>query len=191
MPFRINNTLSGEIEEFKPLHDDKVGIYTCGPTVYDFPHIGNYRTFVFQDILRHEQCDGRRVVFENAGFLVFCPFASRFPFELCILPKRQAADFPTVKPEEKLQLAEALKITLGKLSRGLQQPQYNLILQTAPLRAGHRRSGYWDTIDQDFRWHLEILPRLTQTAGFEWGTGFYINPMPPEQSAAYLREVAL
>ncbi|MGD0007560.1 MAG: cysteine--tRNA ligase [Terriglobia bacterium] len=52
MPFRIYNTLSGQIEEFKPLHDNKVGIYTCGPTVYDFPHIGNYRTFVFQDILR-------------------------------------------------------------------------------------------------------------------------------------------
>ena len=52
MPFRIHNTLSGQIEEFKPLHDNKVGIYTCGPTVYDFPHIGNYRTFVFQDILR-------------------------------------------------------------------------------------------------------------------------------------------
>jgi UDPglucose--hexose-1-phosphate uridylyltransferase len=146
---------------------------------------------VFQDILRHEEHDGRRVVFENAGFLVFCPFASRFPFELCVLPKCQAADFPGIKPEERLQLAEALKIALGKLSRGLQQPQYNLILQTAPSRAGHRRSGYWDTIDQDFRWHIEILPRLTRTAGFEWGTGFFINPMPPEDGAAYLREVAL
>jgi UDPglucose--hexose-1-phosphate uridylyltransferase len=146
---------------------------------------------VFQDILRHEQREGRRVVFENPGFLAFCPFASRFPFELCLLPKRQAADFHGIAPEESLQLAEALKITLGKLSQGLNQPQYNLILQTAPARAGHRRSGYWDTIDQDFRWHIEILPRLTQTAGFEWGTGFFINPMPPEDGAAYLREVAL
>jgi UDPglucose--hexose-1-phosphate uridylyltransferase len=146
---------------------------------------------VFQDILRHEQSDGRRVVFENAGFLVFCPYASRFPFELCVLPKRQAADFPKIKPEERLQLAEALKLTLGKLSRGLEHPQYNLMLQTAPLRTGHRPSGYWDTIDHDFRWHIEILPRLTRTAGFEWGTGFYINPMPPEDGAAYLREVAV
>jgi UDPglucose--hexose-1-phosphate uridylyltransferase len=146
---------------------------------------------VFHDIQRHEQSEGRRVVFENGGFLVFCPYASRFPFEICVLPKRQAADFPGIKPEERLQLAEALKITLGKLSRGLQRPQYNLIFQTAPLRTGHRRSGYWDTIDQDFRWHIEILPRLTRTAGFEWGTGFHINPMPPEDSAAYLREVAV
>jgi len=146
---------------------------------------------VFQDILRHEQRDGRRVVFENAGFLVFCPFASRFPFELCVLPKRQSADYHSVAPDELLQLAEALKATLGKLSRGLNKPQYNLIWQTAPSRAGHRRSGYWDTIDQDFRWHIEILPRLTRTAGFEWGTGFYINPMPPEDSAAFLRGVAV
>jgi UDPglucose--hexose-1-phosphate uridylyltransferase len=146
---------------------------------------------VFHDILRQEQREGKRVVFENAGFLAFCPFASRFPFELCILPKRQAADYHSIEREEILQLADALKVTLGKLGQGLNQPQYNLIVQTAPARAGHSRSGYWDTIDQDFRWHIEILPRLTQTAGFEWGTGFYINPTPPEESAAFLRDVAL
>jgi UDPglucose--hexose-1-phosphate uridylyltransferase len=146
---------------------------------------------VFQDILRHEQRDGRRAVFENSSFLVFCPFASRFPFELCILPKRQAADFHTIEPGELVHLAEALKIGLGKLSQGLNKPQYNLILQTAPSRTGHHRSGYWDTIDLDFRWHIEILPRLTRTAGFEWGTGFYINPMPPEDSATFLRSITL
>jgi UDPglucose--hexose-1-phosphate uridylyltransferase len=144
---------------------------------------------VFQDMLRQEQRESRRVVFENAGFLGLCPFAARIPFELCILPKRQAADYHGIAKEETLQLAEALKTTLGKLSRGLNQPQYNIILHTAPLRTGHRRSGYWDTIDQDFRWHLEILPRLTYTAGFEWGSGFYINPTPPEDAARFLREV--
>ncbi|MCX6927040.1 MAG: galactose-1-phosphate uridylyltransferase [Verrucomicrobia bacterium] len=146
---------------------------------------------VFHDILRQEQREGSRVVFENNGFLVFCPFASRFPFELCLLPKRQSADFHTIEPDELHQLAEGLKVVLSKLSRGLKQPQYNLIIQTAPSRIGHRRSGYWDTIEQDFRWHIEILPRLTRTAGFEWGTGFYINPLPPENSAAYLRELTL
>ena len=146
---------------------------------------------VFHDILRQEQSERSRVVFENAGFLVFCPFASRFPFELCLLPKRQAADYYSIEPEEVSHLAEALKVTLGRLHQGLNSPQYNLVLQTAPSRAGHRRSGYWDTIDQDFRWHIEILPRLTQTAGFEWGTGFYINPTRPEEGAAYLRGVLL
>ena len=146
---------------------------------------------VFHDILRQEQRDGRRIVSENDGFLVFCPFASRFPFELCLLPKRQAADYQSMERDEILQLADALKVTLTKLSRGLNRPQYNLIIQTAPSRTGRRRSGYWDTIDQDFRWHIEILPRLTRTAGFEWGTGFYINPMAPEESAAHLRELVL
>jgi UDPglucose--hexose-1-phosphate uridylyltransferase len=145
---------------------------------------------VFHDLLRQEQRDARRVVFENARFLAFCPYASRFPFEMCILPKGQAADYAAIDAAQIVQLAEALKVTLSKLSVGLNRPQYNLVWQTAPSRAGHRRSGYWDTIDQDFRWHLEILPRLTYTAGFEWGTGFYINPMPPEDAAAFLRGIA-
>ncbi len=146
---------------------------------------------VFQDILRQEEREGRRVVCENPSYLVFCPFAARFPFELCLLPRQQGADFHSITSEGIQHLADVLKTTLGKLSRGLNRPQYNLILHTAPSRMGHRRSGYWDTIDQDFRWHIEILPRLTYTAGFEWGTGFYINPMPPEESAAYLRGITV
>lgn len=142
---------------------------------------------VFHDILREEIRDGSRVVFENDGFLVFCPYASRFPFELCVLPKRQSPDFHRIDSSEILQAAEALKVTLARLARALEKPQYNLIVHTAPSRAGHRRSGYWDTIDHDFRWHIEILPRVTEVAGFEWGTGFFINPLPPEQAAAHLR----
>lgn len=145
---------------------------------------------VFHDILRQEQRDGRRVVYENGGFLCFCPFAARFPFELCILPKRQAADYHSITTEEIAQLADTLKVTLKKLTQALNRPQYNLILHTAPVRRARRRD-YWDTLDQDFRWHLEILPRLAEPAGFEWGTGFHINPTPPEDSAQYLRELTL
>ncbi|HEX9783971.1 MAG TPA: hypothetical protein VGA56_14715 [Opitutaceae bacterium] len=90
---------------------------------------------------------------------------------------------------EILGLAEALQVTLAKLGHALEKPPYNLIVHTAPSRAGHRRSGYWDTIDQDYRWHIEILPGVTEVAGFEWGTGFFINPLPPEQAAAHLRAV--
>jgi UDPglucose--hexose-1-phosphate uridylyltransferase len=143
---------------------------------------------VFHDILRQEQRDGRRVVYENGGFLSFCPYASRFPFELCILPKRQAADYHNITQEEIAQLADSLKVTLKKLALALNRPQYNLILHTAPARRARRRD-YWDTLDQDFRWHIEILPRISEPAGFEWGTGFYINPTPPEESAQYLREM--
>ena len=144
---------------------------------------------VFHDILRQEQRDATRLVFESDGFLVFCPYASRFPFELCILPKRQSPDFHSMDQTEILQLAHALKTTLAKLGRALDRPQYNLIVHTAPTRRGHRRSGYWDTLDHDFRWHIEILPRVTEVAGFEWGTGFFINPLAPEKAASHLLEI--
>ncbi|MDR2463141.1 MAG: galactose-1-phosphate uridylyltransferase, partial [Verrucomicrobiales bacterium] len=70
---------------------------------------------------------------------------------------------------------------------GLERPSYNLILHTAPVR--WRTIEEWGTMEQDFRWHIEIFPRLSGVAGFEFGTGFYINSMFPEDSAKFLREV--
>lgn len=142
---------------------------------------------VFEDILRQELKEGERLVYENAGFVAYCPFASRFPFEICVQPRNSAADFHKITPNEIIALADCLKITLHKLARALNRPQYNFIIHTAPAR--HPRRGYWDTIDQDFCWHIEIMPRLTQVAGFEWGSGFYINPTVPEEAARYLREM--
>ncbi len=142
---------------------------------------------IFEDMLRQELKEGSRIVYENTGFVAFCPFASRFPFEVTILPRRQAAYFYDIHPDEILQLADVMKVTLMKLSKALNQPQYNYIIHTAPVRYPHH--GYWATIDQDYRWHIEILPRLTLIAGFEVGTGFYINPTPPEEAAKYLREI--
>ena len=142
---------------------------------------------IYEDILRQELKEGTRMVHENAGFVAFCPFASRFPFEVTIMPRRQSAYFQDIQPDEILLLADVLKVTLQKLAKALNQPQYNYIITTAPARYPH--SGYWSTIDQDFRWHIEILPRLTLIAGFEVGTGFYINPTPPEEAAKYLREI--
>jgi UDPglucose--hexose-1-phosphate uridylyltransferase len=142
---------------------------------------------IFEDILKQELREGTRLVYENAGFVAFCPFASRFPFEVMILPRRQAAYYHEIHADEILQFADVLKVTLLKLNQALNQPQYNYILHTAPAR--YPRHGYWTTIDQDYRWHLEILPRLSLIAGFEVGSGFYINPTPPEDAAKYLREI--
>ncbi|MEI6084162.1 MAG: DUF4931 domain-containing protein [Verrucomicrobiota bacterium] len=142
---------------------------------------------IFEDVLKQELREGARLVYENAGFVAFCPFAARFPFEITILPRRQSAYYSDIHADEILLLADALKVTLQKLSKALNQPQYNYIIHTAPSRYAHH--GYWTTIDQDYRWHIEILPRLTLIAGFEVGTGFYINPTPPEESAKYLREI--
>ena len=142
---------------------------------------------IFGDILKQELKDARRIVYQNASFVCFCPYASRFPFELCIMPRRQYPDFHRIEPNELLQLADVLKISLLKLSRGLNQPEYNYLIHTAPVRCP--RKGYWTTLENDYRWHIEITPRLTQIAGFEVGTGFYANPVPPEDAAQFLKEV--
>jgi UDPglucose--hexose-1-phosphate uridylyltransferase len=142
---------------------------------------------IFADVLKQELKDGKRIVYQNAAFVCFAPYASRFPFELCIMPRRQLADFYKIEQQEILQLADILKISLLKLRRGLNQPQYNFIIHTAPARFA--KKDYWTTLDQDFRWHIELTPRLTQIAGFEVGTGIYVNTVTPEDAAQFLKEV--
>jgi UDPglucose--hexose-1-phosphate uridylyltransferase len=142
---------------------------------------------IFEDILKQELKEGVRLVYENAGFVAYCPFASRFPFEITIMPRRQSAYYSEIHPDEILLLADILRVSLLKLEKALNQPQYNYIIHSAPARYAHH--GYWATIDLDFRWHIEIMPRLTVVAGFEVGTGFYINPTAPEEAAKYLREI--
>lgn len=142
---------------------------------------------IFADILKQELKDTRRVVCQNAGFVCFCPYASRFPFELCIMPRRSRADFHKIEHQEVSQLADILKMSLLKLRRGLNKPQYNYLIHTAPVR--HPKKNYWTTLEEDFCWHIEITPRLTQIAGFEVGTGFYVNPVPPEDAAQFLKDV--
>lgn len=142
---------------------------------------------LYEDVLRWERQTRDRLVLENAGFVVFCPFASRFPFETCLLPKRQECDFAQVNQHDLVLMADALRQVLRAYARGLERPSYNLVLFTAPTRVP--RKDYWRTIDQDFRWHLELCPRLTGIAGFELGTGSFMNPMLPEEAADFLRKV--
>ncbi len=142
---------------------------------------------VFCDIIREELSQEVRLVYENEGFVSFCPFASRFPFEMWLLPKRHSPDFQALDYNEVLQLSDAFVNVMKKLAIALNQPQYNFILATGPVRWA--RMGYWVTLDSDYHWHFEIMPRLTQVAGFEWGTGFYINPTVPEEAARFLREI--
>jgi UDPglucose--hexose-1-phosphate uridylyltransferase len=106
------------------------------------------------------------------------------------MPKKQSTDFHATSDGDLVLAAEAIQRVLGAYSTALDQPDYNLVLHTAPLRRS-RRPDAWSTIDSDFRWHIEILPRLTGIAGFEFGTGFYINPTPPEEAARFMREAGL
>ncbi|MFA5038987.1 MAG: DUF4931 domain-containing protein [Candidatus Omnitrophota bacterium] len=144
---------------------------------------------VFCDLIRQEIDTKSRVVLDFDGFLAVTAFASRFPFEIWILPKEHNCDFSSMSVEKRLYLGKVIKKVLTKLKLGLDDPAYNFVLHTAPFRHKKAKAGYWKTIEDDYHWHLEIIPRLTSPAGFEWGTGFYICPITPEDAAQYLREV--
>jgi len=143
---------------------------------------------VYCDIIAQEMRDKSRLVMEHDGFIAVAPFASRFPFEIWILPKKHSPDFVSINAEMRSNLAKILKKVLLKLKKGLDDPPYNFMIHTAPFRRS-KPHGYWKTIEHDYHWHLEIMPRMTRVAGFEWGTGFYICPITPEEAAGYLREI--
>ncbi|MDD5729640.1 MAG: DUF4931 domain-containing protein [Candidatus Omnitrophica bacterium] len=142
---------------------------------------------IFCDLIKQETDLKDRVILDLDGFLAVTPFASRFPFEVWILPKKHSCDFVNLDMPSRAGLARIMKKVLAKLKKGLNDPAYNYILHTAPFR--RQKGSYWRSIDYDFHWHIEIMPRLTRVAGFEWGTGFYICPLPPENAAKFLREV--
>jgi len=135
--------------------------------------------------LREESALKDRLIFRNDGFGVIAPFASRFPFEMAIYPLRHSPFYTGVQTGELDALADALRRVLTKLKTTLADPPFNLILHQAPNPSVSRNA--WPDIEKYFHWHIEILPVLTKVAGFEWGTGFYINPVPPETAAVYLR----
>jgi UDPglucose--hexose-1-phosphate uridylyltransferase len=141
----------------------------------------NYRErCIFCDMIRQETQDKERVVVENNYFISFCPFVSRFPFEIWIMPKKHNSSFLKILPEEISALAVILKDTIAKLKNLFPNVSYNYIIHTAPTNAEADMEGY--------HWHIEFMPKLTRVAGFEWGSGFYLVPTPPELAAQYLRE---
>jgi len=147
---------------------------------------------LFCDMLDQELQTGTRVVWSDPMFAVVAPYASRFPFELTILPRRHCHSFIEMGQEEVSGLGRVLRDTLRRLKICLGNPPFNYMIHTAPnLDYEPRRTTFWQTVPFDFHWHIEVIPRLTQVAGFEWGTGFYINPTAPEEAATFLREIDL
>jgi UDPglucose--hexose-1-phosphate uridylyltransferase len=129
------------------------------------------------------------VVGENENFLVICPFAPRFVFETWILPKKHSPYFEHASKQEYLDLSRSLRETLIRLNRSLGDPPFNYIIHSFPFN--DIPSSSEETENDHYHWHIEIMPKLTHMAGFEWGSGFYINPVTPEEAALSLREVAL
>jgi UDPglucose--hexose-1-phosphate uridylyltransferase len=144
---------------------------------------------IFCDLIDFEISCGDRIVREFANYVIMTPYASCFPFELRLYPKRHSHDFALLGDADLAELAVAMKEMLFRLKTVLKDPPYNFILHTAPPtqdRLG--KPEYWSSLEYDYHWHIELVPRLTQIAGFEWGTGFFINPTSPEDAATFLRD---
>ena len=135
---------------------------------------------IYCDMVQQELSFEKRIVHDSPHFTAFCPFASRFPFEIWIAPKIHSSHFENIPKDEVDDLGSLLHQVLNKLEIALDNPAYNYIIHTAPF--DHSELPH-------YHWHIEIIPRLTKVAGFEWGSGFYINPVPPENAAGFLREV--
>ncbi len=140
-------------------------------------HFDQWGRCVYCEIVEFERSDRTRVVFENASFLAFVPFAAEVPFEVWIVPKRHEADFGTVTDAERADLAEAMRDVLGRLRVKLGDPDYNYVINT---------SSQYESGEPHVHWYLQIRPRLVTAAGFELGTGISINPSLPEEDAAFL-----
>lgn len=139
-------------------------------------------TCAYCDMVQQELFHQERVVMENDRFVCITPFAARFPFEMWIVPKYHQSDFDQIGEDDIRDLAPVLRGSLVKLAGTVCRPPYNLVLHTAPINVGG---------EIFYHWHFEILPRLTIMAGFELGTGYFINPTPPELAAEALREAVV
>jgi UDPglucose--hexose-1-phosphate uridylyltransferase len=132
------------------------------------------------DMLDGELAAGDRVVAETRSFVAFCPYASRFGYEVWIAPRQHQPRFEDVEAGELGELSLIMRETIGRIERAAGQVAYNYFLHTQPF----------DMPAYDhYHWHIEIIPRLTKVAGFEWSTGCFINPYSPESAAQHLRSV--
>lgn len=141
-------------------------------------HIEREGRCVFCDLLRHEIAVGERVMMATANFVALLPFAGRFAYEVWVLPRTHTSGYESLTNEMAHELAEVLRTVLTRFDAVLAEPAYNYYLHTSPLRAPEL---------PHYHWHLEIIPRTARTAGFEWGSGCFINTVAPERAAVELR----
>lgn len=136
---------------------------------------------IFCDILKEEISMKKRVILETVHFLIFSPFASRYPFEAWIVPKVHCPDFHRITEEEMKDLSVGIQSLFHSFFRLLSDPPYSFTFHTSPIRDRFHRPEY--------HWHIETRLRIGLREGFEWGTGFFVNPTPPEDAARFLRDV--
>ncbi len=141
-------------------------------------HFDEFGECIFCRALELEVKEGTRVVLETQHFVALIPFAALTPFSMLIMPRRHMACFSEMNDAEAADLARNLRRTLAKLYHGLDDPDFNYVVRTAPLEF---------TGVKYYHWYVSIIPRLTKMAGFELGSGMFINPSLPEENASFLR----
>lgn len=142
-------------------------------------HFAGKERCIFCDILAQEEREKDRMVLELDRAVALSPWAARSPFELWILPREHRSSFETAGPDDLGAVGDALRTLLRKIDVALEKPAFHLFLHTMPLR---------EPPNDFYHWHLELKPVLTQQAAFEWASGCYINPTPPEEAASFLRQ---
>ena len=160
-----------------PVIPPDVGRSLSGSAAYYRTH----RRCVHCVMLAFERRKRTRIIYENGEFTVFCPFVSRSAFEVRIFPRRHQPEFEAIDDRHTASAADALRVALVKLDRGLKDPAYNFFIHTAPTADGRSSPHY--------HWHIEIVPKTAVWAGFEIGTGIEISTTSPEAAARYLRGV--
>lgn len=139
-------------------------------------------TCLFCRMLENELEHGARVVEQTPDFVAFCPFASRLPSLVTILPLNHQSRFELLAEAQLQQLSWLTHRMVRRIEKCYPHAAYNFVIHTAPGCRQH---------EQSFHWRLELFPRLTKVAGFEWGSDCYINPLAPEDAAASLRQAGV
>ena len=143
-------------------------------------HFAEKERCIFCDIVRQELSDRRRLILENADIVALAPWASRLPFETWLVPRHHRSRFEEASRHEYESLARLLRTVIARMNRALETPPFNMLVHTAPFS---------EDTGAFYHWHIELMPKLARVAGFEWATGFFINPTSPEEAAEVLRAV--
>lgn len=152
-------------------------------------HYENKERCLICDLIHQEINNASRIIKQEDGFVAIAPYASRFPFEVFIAPIEHNHSYAGISDDDLERFSHFFKDILSRIKKVLNDAPYNFVLNTSPnTEANPKRPEQWTTIKYDYHWHIDIIPRVVRIAGFEWGSGFYINPSVPEEAARYLRE---
>lgn len=190
VPHEIKDDLKGAKEYFEK---EKSCIW-C--SILEWETRTNYSVLDEDGHLVRNDPAGIRLVYKNSNFIAYCPFASRFPYEMHIIPRRHSHCFGEINIQEIRELAEILKVAIKKLNAALKEiyPEsvpFNFALHTSPNLNFKGESANFKTVKKDFHWHIELYPVLAIAAGVEKGSGIYINIVAPEVAAKQLREAEI